>query len=136
MGHYDSFMIGIRTGGVFAADLDEAEWEDLRDRIFAVCEELQSEYLHGNLSRKDSLPLSKELVGWKGGYVVLAGIGNYFDAWKSTELARVLSERLKAEVMHMNWCEDGDNSIHADVFYDGKPVGRASIGDAIRRVAG
>ena len=133
MGYYVSTMIGVRTGGVFSADVDV---EDIKRRIQPYID---------NHKEKDgatwSTPgldhcLSSELVSTKGGYVVMAGVFNYWSYDCSSVFAQDLSKEFGTEVMIMSWDEERD-VIQCNVFLDGRQlfeVNENPIGQVLRRV--
>ena len=135
MGYYVSTMIGIRTGGVFSADVDV---EDIKTRMNKVLDDNRDD-----LNAAFSLYLSdinyctsRELVATKGGYVVMAGVFNYWSYNDSSLFARALSKEFGTEVMIMSWDEERDR-VQCNVFLDGRQlfeVNENPIGQVLRRI--
>ena len=136
MGYYVSNLIGIRTGGVFS---DAADVDDMRKRIQAIVLSMRGTDENPDLGGADGDPshcMSKELVAHKGGYVVLAGVFNYWRFERSTVFARQLSQEFQTEVMHMCWDEKADE-VHCQVYLVGRPlleVAEDPIARILRRV--
>ena len=146
MGHYNSTMIGIRTGGVFAAG--EVDMPALRKRIQRVVVAMQKEFdaifdARPVVGWAPSVPkkinihcISKKLCAQKGSYVVIAGVFNYWFWDSSSEFARRLSDEFQTEVMIMAWDEE-TGQIDSGIFLAGKPLNQQNenwIHQAIRRV--
>lgn len=133
MGYYISHMIGIRTGGVFGGDTD---MENLHDRIAAVIKELRGTSEDTDIPEDPAHCMSRELVGHKGSYVVLAGVFNYWNWSQASAFSRRLSAEFGTEVMHMCWDEE-IGAVQCQVFLAGKPLFEVSenpIGRVLRRV--
>lgn len=135
MGYYVSNMIGIRTGGVFSGDVDMV---DLTTRIERVREATIA--AHPTLEKPSANvtggALSKELVGNKGSYVVIAGVFNYWSYDAASAFVRALSEEFGTEVMHMCWNEETD-AVQCQIWLAGRPmydVSENPIGQILRRV--
>ena len=136
MGYYVSNMIGIRTGGVFSGD---AVVDDIRERIARIVVDMRDGDNAPNLGGKDGNPshcMSKELVARKGGYVVLAGVFNYWTFDSVSVFVRRLSEEFQTEVMLMSWDEEQD-TVQCQVYLAGRElfeVNENPIGRILRRV--
>ena len=143
MGYYVSSMIGIRTGGVFAGP---SNVEDMKARIAKIVLEMRkniyedgAQTIPPNLGDENGVPnhcMSKELRGHKGGYVVIAGVFNYWRFPAVAEFAKRLSKEFGTEVMVMSWDEERDE-VQCNIFLAGKQlfeVRENPIAQIIRRV--
>lgn len=135
MGYYVSNMIGIRTGGVFAGDVDHA---DLKARIGKVRDEVIAAHptIEKPAAHVVGAALSPELTANKGSYVVIAGVFNYWNYEYASVFVRALSQEFQTEVMHMCWNEEtGD--VQCQIWLAGKPlydVSENPIGQILRRI--
>ena len=133
MSHCVSNMIGIRTGGVFSPDVDI---EDMKGRIANIVAEMRDGYYWTDIE-DDPHCISGELAAHKGGYVVIAGVFNYWIFNRSSEFSRRLSKEFSTEVMHMCW-DETNNTVQCQVFLNGHPlfeVAENPVGRILRRVA-
>ena len=135
MGYYISTMIGIRTGGVFAANADIS---DMNSRIKKVLNDNKDDYGSSFGLRINNILhcTSRELVATKGGYVVISGVFNYWYYDESSAFASALSKEFQTEVMIMSWDEE-INTIQCNVFLAGKQlfeVNENPIGQVMRRI--
>ena len=135
MGYYVSNMIGIRTGGVFGGETDMT---DLTARIGRVRESVIA--AHSDIEKPAAHvtdgALSRELVGNKGSFVVIAGVFNYWSYDAASIFVAALSKEFGTEVMHMCWDEERD-TVQCQIWLDGKPlfeVNEDPIGQVLRRV--
>lgn len=128
MGHNNSNMIGIRSGGVFSGGTD---MEDTKARINKIILGTGNDY--------DVNPdncMSRELTADKGAYIVFAGVFNYWGFDRASEFCLRLSIEFGSEVMLMSW-DEVTNEVQCQIFLDGKPLFRVSenpIGRALRMV--
>lgn len=117
MGHNNSNMIGIRSGGVFSGG---ADMKEAKAKINKIILETGNEYvlnLDGCMSR--------ELTSRKGSYIVIAGIFNYWGFDRASEFCLRLSVEFGSEVMLMSW-DEVINEIRCQIFLDGKPLFQVS----------
>lgn len=123
MGHWVSNMIGIRTGGVFSADLTEEEHKKLVDEIRATFDEMEKDdayvpsYVEEDMLYKYSI--TKEVCGGKGSYVLIGGIFNFWSWPAVSDFATRLSKKV-GYVFAACWDEDSEK-LNCQVFHDGKP---------------
>lgn len=110
-----STMIGIRTGGILSGSVD---LDDLKKRILNIVEKLKEE---DSLCGVYDGSISTELSGFKGSYVIIAGVFNYWDYNRTSKFGKILSKEFGAEVMVMTWDEQNDE-IQCDVFLDGESI--------------
>lgn len=136
MGYYVSNLFGIRMGGVFSVD---ADMDEVRRRVQSLVLSMRDDIDHNPpLGGEDGDPshcMSGELVGSKGGFVVIAGTFNYWSFDRSTEFARRLSEVFETEVMHMCWDQETDD-VQCQMYLAGRPMLEASedpVGRVLRR---
>lgn len=141
MGYYISYMIGIRDGGVFSSPKDVEKFKGkLKDIIEDIYGENERYWFDPDYSMTE-----KELIGYKGSYIVIAGVSNgwswdsgYWDEGVSlSDFAKRLSTEFGTEVMAMTWDEQ-TNKIESDVFLNGKAVNEVyehPISQSLRRIA-
>lgn len=128
MGHNNSNMIGIRSGGVFSGGTDMKE---AKAKINKIVLETGNEYV---LNLDDCM--SRELTASKGSYIIIAGVFNYWGFDRASEFCLRLSVELGSEVMLMSW-DEVTNEVRCQIFLDGKPLFQVSenpVGRALRRV--
>ena len=131
MGHYDTTMIGICTGGVFSRPKD---MDDIRRRISRVISEMGTSEV--DIDPGNIRCLSQELEAHKGSIVVIGGVFNYWEWKRTSAFACRLSAEFGTEVLCMTWCEDG--AITCGVFLGGQPLADANENpqaSIIRRIA-
>ncbi len=134
MGYYISHMIGIRTGGVFSFETDT---EDMKKRIAAVIVAMRETDYNPNIADDPSHCMSLELLAPKGGYVVIAGVFNYWHFDSAEEFVKRLSKEFDTEVMHMMWDME-NNEVRCQIWLAGKPlfeVEENPIGKILRHVS-
>ena len=117
MSYSVSAMIGIRTGGVFSGDADVEAYREEIAKVVKSMGERSETYI--SLGRGDSLSaaMSKELISRKGGYIVIAGVFNYWMSSDVLEFAKKLSVELDTEVMAMAWEEDVFPATYAHALF-------------------
>ena len=134
MEYYVSTMIGVRSDGVFSGN---ADMEDFTQRATQVALRTKEENPEFGISTKDITHcMSKELVAMKGGYIVFAGVFNYWTYDISQLFAKNLSKEFVTEVMIMSWDEERDK-VQCNVFLDGRPlfeIKENPISQVLRRV--
>ena len=108
MGYYVSHMIGIRTGGVFSADTDEA---DVRERIAKIVTSLRGTDNDPDIGDAPHC-ISTELTAHKGSYIVIAGVFNYWKGAAVDAFVKALSVEFNTDVMHMEWDEVENGARH------------------------
>jgi hypothetical protein len=137
MGYYVSNLIGIRTGGVFS---EPADVDDMRQRITAIVLSMRGTDHDPPFAGEPGDPshcMSRELVASKGGYVVIAGVFNYWTYEKSSVFAQRLSQEFGTDVMHMCWNEETDQ-VRCQLWVAGRSVLDAvedPVGKILRRVS-
>ena len=135
MGHYDTTMIGIRTGGVFS---DPTDIDDMKTRITRIVAEHVARGEHIGISDDPSYCMSKELTGSKGSMVVLAGVFNYWEFEKASGFAKELSKEFGTEVIVTTWCQNRDD-VDSAIYLDGQPLDDTNehpLSSVLRRIAG
>lgn len=126
MGHNNSNMIGIRSGGVFSGGTDMKE---AKAKINKIILETGNDY-DVNLDNC----MSRELTAHKGSYIIIAGVFNYWGFDRASKFCLRLSVEFGSEVMLMSW-DEATNEIRCQIFLDGKPlfqVSENSIGRVLR----
>lgn len=97
--HLMSNIVAIKVREVFSVLVDkETVWETANTLI----KDLSLEEYHIDLNNC----LSQELTGPKGGYVILAGIFNYWNTDSLSIFAKELSKRLKTDVLMISLDEE------------------------------
>ncbi len=117
MGHNNSNMIGIRSGGVFSGGTDMKE---AKAKINKIVLETGNEYV---LNLDDCM--SRELTASKGSYIIIAGVFNYWGFDRASEFCLRLSVELGSEVMLVSW-DEVTNEVRCQIFLDGKPLFQVS----------
>jgi len=80
--------------------------------------------------------MSRELMGHKGSYVVLAGVFKGWEYVKAQIFAGRLSKEFGTEVLIMSW-DESSNKVQCNIFLDGDPLLELCenpIGRVLRRI--
>jgi hypothetical protein len=132
-------MIAIHTGGVFSAEVDV---DDMKKRIAGLVRKFRDDNEAPDLGDEDGDPthcMSRELTSHKGGYVVLAGVFNYWGSDYVDKFARALSEEFGTQVMQMTHDDETGEITTAKVWLAGRDendVNENPIARVLRQVGG
>lgn len=131
MGYYVSNIIGIRTGGVFS---DAVDADDMKRRIIKVIKDMDN-VCNPTVGVFDYC-LSKELIGNKGSYIIIAGVFNYWTFKLSSQFSKELSKEFGTEVLHICWDEER-GTVQFGLYLDGEELSDVSenpIHQIMRRI--
>jgi len=95
--------------------------ENFKERVTAIIQGLQQNY-DGIAALDDPFAcMSRELNGNKGGYIVFAGVFNYWGWEEAAEFSKKLSKEFETRVLHTFWNNETEESKF-EVFFDGKSI--------------